>query len=251
MTPIDVYKKLPRNNCGKCPAGTCMAFAVQVLRRLASLEECDKLDSEGRKEIEAMLSEPGDWKERRLEELINDVASVNFSHIAETIGAVVDNGLLKIRYLGKEITLSQEGFRDDLDVMDKLLILTYVKKAGSGVPSGKWVAFRDLKDGMIRAEGFHGASEMPLAKMLGHAGELLINKLSALGAEKVDGFSTELSYKIYLLPNIPFLALLWPKDEDFEADCTMLIDSTATDFIDVEALLYLGMALVRTIKDSC
>lgn len=227
-----------------------MAFAVQLLRRLVSLEECDKLDHKGRKEIEGMLSEPGDWKERRLEELISELANVNFSRIAETIGAVVDNDALKITYLGKEVTLSREGFRDELDVMDKLLILTYVKKAGCGAPSGTWVAFRDLRDGMIRAEGFHSACEIPLAKIFDHAGEILIHRLSALGAEKVEGFSTDLSYKIRLLPNIPFLVLLWPGDEEFESDCTVLMDSTATDFIDVEALLYLGIALVRAIKDS-
>ena len=41
------------------------------------------------------------------------------------------------------------------------------------------------------------------------------------------------------------LVLLWPGDEEFGPDCKILLDSTADVFLDVEALLYLGMALVR------
>ena len=55
MQPIEVYKFLPGNNCGKCSAATCMAFAVQYLRRMISLSECPELDDEGVKEIETQL----------------------------------------------------------------------------------------------------------------------------------------------------------------------------------------------------
>jgi hypothetical protein len=62
------------------------------------------------------------------------------------------------------------------------------------------------------------------------------------------GFSAEHSFVIHPLPKIPFLVLLWHGDEDFESDCKVLLDSTATEFLDVEALLYLGQALLRALK---
>jgi hypothetical protein len=248
MQPLDIYKKLPRSNCGRCPAGTCMAFAVQFLRRMLPLTECRELDEHSKRAIEEMLPDPGDWKERRLRELFEEISAAGYSASARGIGAIIEDDLLKIEFIGRQITLSRAGFKDDLDIMDRLLILMYIRQAGSGTLSGKWTAFRDFKDGLIRSESFLGACEIPLAKMFEHDKEGVIKKLTLAGAEKVKGFSTEHSYVIYVLPRLPMLVLLWQGDEEFGAECKVLLDSTATVFLDVEALLYLGMALVRHLK---
>ena len=248
MTPLDVYKKLPRDNCGKCSAGTCMSFAMQFLRKMVSASECPGLDEQSRKEIDAMLSDTGDWKEKRLLELFKEVSQVSFADVAKGIGATHAGEVLKIMYMGKEITLNSSGFKDEMEVMDKLLILMYIKQSGKDTASGRWVAFRELKDGLIRAESFHGACEISLAKIFERDGEGLLRKLVEMGAERVDGFSARHSFIIHPLPKIPVLILLWPGDEDFGAECKMLLDSTATGFLDVEALLYLGMALVKAIN---
>jgi len=245
MNPLDVYKKLPRKNCGKCSAGTCMAFAVQFLRRMVSISECTELDEQGKQEINAMLSGTGDWMERRLQALFNEISRINFSDVAEGLGAVAEADFLKIRYMGKDVVVTPSEFKEELTIWDRLLILMYIKNAGSSFLSGKWVAFRDLKDGLIRAESFHEACELSLARMFGNNPDAFLQKLSALGAQDVSGFSAKHSLVVYPLPKIPFLVLLWPGDEEFEPDCKILFDSTVTGFIDVEVLLYLGMAVVR------
>jgi hypothetical protein len=250
MNPIDVYKKLPQNNCGQCSVGTCMSFAVQLLRRLVSLDECNGLDEAGRIEIEASLGEPGDWKERRLEELLKEISGMKFSDSAEGIGAVTEDDVMKIKYMDRDVYISKSGFKDEMDIWDKLLIVMYIKQAGKASLSHKWTAFRELKDGLIRAESFKGACELSLARMFEHNKEGMLNRLNAMGAEKVSGQSTEYSFIVYPLPKIPFLVLLWPADEEFGAECKVLFDTTVTEFLDVETLLYLGMALVRAIKES-
>jgi hypothetical protein len=250
IQPLDIYKKLPRTNCGRCPAGSCMAFAVQFLRRMVPLSECREIDDHSAHEIEKMLSDTGDWKERRHKELLDEISAAGLSAVSPEIGTFVEEDILKIVYMGREITLDHAGFNEELDIMDRLLILMYIRQAGSGVLSGKWAAFRDFKDGLIRAESFHGACEIPLAKMFEQSREGVIKCLTAAGADKVKGFSTEHSYVIYALPKLPMLILFWPGDEEFGADCKVLLDSTATVFLDIEALLYLGMALVRYIKGA-
>jgi len=249
MDPLTVYKKLPQKNCGKCPAGTCMAFAVQFLQRMIRLTECPELDDAARKDIEAQLSDTGDWKERRLKELLEEILRMDISGRAEDLGAEFKDGSLTLRYLGKDIHLDNNAFREELEIWDKLLLLMYIKQSGKGPPAGKWVAFRDLKDGMIRSGAFHNECEMPMAEMFESGGEELVNKLVSMGADRVSGFSTESAYVLNVLPMIPFLILLRPGDEYFAADCKILPDSTATAFLDVEALLYLGIALVRALKD--
>jgi len=248
MNPLEVYKKLPRKNCGKCSAGTCMAFAVQFLRRFVPSSECTELDERDRQEIDAMLSDSGDWKERRLHGLFNEISGINFSEVAERIGASAENDSLKIRYMGKDVVVTTSVFKDELTVEDKLLILMYIKNAGRSPLSGKWVAFRDLKDGLIRAESFNEACELSLAGMFGKDPEGFLQKLYALGARDVPGFSAKHSLVVHPLPKVPFLALLWPGDEEFAADCKILFDSSVTEYIDVEALLYLGIALVRAMS---
>jgi acetyl-CoA decarbonylase/synthase complex subunit gamma len=39
ISPIDIYKFLPRTNCGECGERTCMAFATKLASREARLKD--------------------------------------------------------------------------------------------------------------------------------------------------------------------------------------------------------------------
>ena len=43
LSPIDVYKLLPRTNCKECGEENCMAFATKVVNREVSIEKCPPL----------------------------------------------------------------------------------------------------------------------------------------------------------------------------------------------------------------
>ena len=43
ISPIDIYKFLPRTNCGECGEKTCMAFATKLASREARLKDCPPL----------------------------------------------------------------------------------------------------------------------------------------------------------------------------------------------------------------
>ncbi len=60
ITPMDIYKYLPKTNCKKCGEGTCMSFAFKLLNREKKLEDCkplfeDPKYSENRKKLEELL----------------------------------------------------------------------------------------------------------------------------------------------------------------------------------------------------
>lgn len=250
MNPLDIYKRLPRINCGECSAGRCMAFAVKLSSNEAEVSECIKINNKAREELIAMLSstDTGDWKERFLEELLEEVSRLDLASVALGIGATLNGDSLIVRFMGRDVVVRSTCIEDELDIWDKLLILMYVRNAGNKPLSGRWVAFRDLKDGSIKSEAFRNSCEKPIANAFNNDKEGLLKRLYSIGAEDVKGFSTEYSYVLHPLPKIPFLILLWPKDEDFEATCSVLLDSTATDYLDVEALTFLGQALVRAIR---
>ncbi len=46
VTGIDIYKVLPKTNCGDCNFPTCMAFAMQVAAKKAALDQCPHVSSE-------------------------------------------------------------------------------------------------------------------------------------------------------------------------------------------------------------
>ena len=40
LTAVDIFKHLPKTNCRDCGVPTCLAFAMKVAQKQASLEEC-------------------------------------------------------------------------------------------------------------------------------------------------------------------------------------------------------------------
>lgn len=50
VSPLDVYRLLPRTNCKECGEENCMAFATKLVNREAHLEDCPPLMKEENKE---------------------------------------------------------------------------------------------------------------------------------------------------------------------------------------------------------
>ncbi len=48
LTGIDIYKLLPRTNCGDCGFSTCMAFAMQVAAKKVALDKCPHVSEEAK-----------------------------------------------------------------------------------------------------------------------------------------------------------------------------------------------------------
>ncbi|MFO7957103.1 MAG: acetyl-CoA decarbonylase/synthase complex subunit gamma [Candidatus Brocadiia bacterium] len=51
LTGLDIYKLLPQTNCGDCGVPTCLAFAMKVASKQASLEECPHVSDESQEAL--------------------------------------------------------------------------------------------------------------------------------------------------------------------------------------------------------
>jgi ArsR family metal-binding transcriptional regulator len=62
-SPIDIYKLLPRTNCGECGYSSCLAYATQLREGEADLSQClclsDNSYVENRKQLLRLLDEAG------------------------------------------------------------------------------------------------------------------------------------------------------------------------------------------------
>ncbi len=57
LTGLDIYKLLPKTNCKDCGAPTCLAFAMKLAQKKASLEECPHASEEAKQTL-LSASEP-------------------------------------------------------------------------------------------------------------------------------------------------------------------------------------------------
>lgn len=57
LKALDVYKHLPKTNCAKCGHPTCLAFAMQLAAKKASIDQCPDITSEALAALEG-ASEP-------------------------------------------------------------------------------------------------------------------------------------------------------------------------------------------------
>ena len=57
ISPIDVYKLLPRTNCGECGFPNCMAFATKLVNGEVTIEDCKPLLKEENKQAYSKLKE--------------------------------------------------------------------------------------------------------------------------------------------------------------------------------------------------
>ncbi len=57
-TAIEIFKHLPKKNCGKCNYPTCLAFAMQLANSKAKLEDCPFVSEEGKAALAASSAPP-------------------------------------------------------------------------------------------------------------------------------------------------------------------------------------------------
>ena len=123
------------------------------------------------------------------------------------------------------------------------LILTYMTTADGTTPSSRWIAFRELPDGMFYAQAFRGYAEDWLVRELGDGGISAFRR----GAEKLGGAPLELGdagYAFAVLPRIHMAALYWLGDDEFPSRASILFEDTACRYMPTDGLAILGSHLV-------
>lgn len=58
LTGIEIYKKLPKTNCGECGVPTCLAFAMKLATGQAELASCPYVSEEVKAEFEEAAAPP-------------------------------------------------------------------------------------------------------------------------------------------------------------------------------------------------
>ncbi len=249
-TPLDVYKILPKSNCGECSISTCMAFAAAVLMGEKQLTDCPY--------IPGNISEPFAWKitvhksidrnrEAVVEELKSKVPAMDLLSSEYRLGARIIGKKLAIKCLGKDFFIDPMGnITSDYHTHSWIayILLDYVLYSKGGDLSGQWVPFRELKQGAVRCLHFEQLCERPLKHMADTYTDLFKDLIYIFSGDRTTNmFSSDLSLILYPLPKVPLLICYWERDGDMESSLHVFFDSTVEDQLSIDGIHALGTGL--------
>ena len=127
------------------------------------------------------------------------------------------------------------------------LLLTYLDSADGTPPSGRWIAYRELPNGMFYANAFRGYAENQLVRDLGAQGGLDAFRRAA---GQLEGQAIDIGdggYAFQVLPRIRLAVAYWDGDEDFGAQASILFEDSASHYMSTDGLAVLGTHLTEAI----
>ena len=150
-----------------------------------------------------------------------------------------------VPYFGRPHLLTHPGGEAVLQTTGKpahmtiAIVLMHYLLTGDGTPpADRWLAFRELPDGLFYAQAFAGHAEGEIAQRFGAdiAGFRLAS--AALGGQPLD--LADASYRFQALPRLAVAALLWAGDDEFPAQARVLFDAHAGHYLPTEDLAGTG-----------
>lgn len=250
-TAVDIYKLLPKTNCGTCGMPNCFGFAVKVASGQASITSCATLSDSVKQELAKEASEVvsrGTVFEQTLAALGPKVAALDFSRVARDFGAVlVAPDRLELMFLNDTYTVSKERIIDkdgrEPDPFISILIYNHLCSPDPPPLSGEWITFSSIPASHAKDKAWAGHVEEIVAKhYAGNVGGLkkACEKFGGTPAE-IPG-SHDVAYAFRFFPKYPALLLFYDAvtDEDFPAQCKILLDRNVDRYLDIESIVLLG-----------
>jgi hypothetical protein len=251
---IEIYKKLPGTNCGKCGESTCMAFAIKVKKSQANLSDCPFVTAENLP-LPASAPDSSRSYEQVSKLLEEEAVSLDFREAAErTGGAYIPDGgkeAIRIRMTDQIYELRKAGLFENgsycKDVWAKIIIYDYVRRKGGSPLTGERVTLGHFPRTATHVKTFQDNAEKKIAERFKNSLDELKKSCVERGGEETEGnVKTDYSCRFELLPRVPLYLSFWMADEEFDAECKLLFDSSAEDYIDIE---YLANLLERFAGD--
>lgn len=252
--PLEIYKMLPKTNCRQCYSQTCLAFADAVFKGQKQLKECPHLEDHFVEQLEGKISRPLTLEEQQelmLEEIKKKIATVDLAAAAERLGGSFSGGKLRIKCLGREFAVDTRGnVTSDCHINSWVTVplLNYIL-SGKGVnPTGRWVAFRELKNGKDRQPLFGQRCEKPLKEIADANEDFFEDLLSLFGKPINDENLPDTSFVLHALPKVPILISYERVENGTVSKLNVLFDALAEENLHAEFLHMLASGIVTMLE---
>ncbi len=125
----------------------------------------------------------------------------------------------------------------------QILFLDYLVHGDGTPPSGQWIGFQQLPNGMFYRKAFQGYSGDQLVHDLDSQIDAFREAAAILGGEPVE--LGDAAYAFRVLPNVPLAVVWWSGDEEFPANGTVLFDASTSHYLPTDGLAIVGRMLCR------
>ena len=170
------------------------------------------------------------------------------------------------------------GPGDSAHVAVRIMLLHYLLQADGTPPSGDWVSFRELPDGLFYAASFAARAEAPLEAAFGGpaaggpaaggpaaggsaaggpvaggpaiAGGLDAFRRAAVAAGGEPFAAADAAFAFRALPLLRLAVMLWEGDDEFAARAQIVFDPSAGHCLPAEDLAGLGGQLARRLVSA-
>jgi len=264
ITPLDLYRRaLPGTNCKECGYPSCMAFAFGVVQEQKPLDLCSYIDPRVRAEVVAEL----DAQHRAGEHLKPDLAqdalawarqrttSMRPADLATRVGGRLtgegDDERLELSFFTGIVQLSPDGLYhldgSPLGHWEQVLVYNHLAQGGSREPTGRWLGLVDIPNTSSKQKSMRAHVEAHLQKRFAGKPDALLEAARAHGGVELpdQAQTADLAIRFLPLPRVPVLLLFWDEEpeEGFEARVKLLFDSTVTEHLDIESIMFLSETL--------
>jgi hypothetical protein len=229
-----------------------LAFAVAAFKGDRRLRDCPYVDGDI---LEQYAEQSPNWMimeqeyQKALEPLKREVATIDFSSAASRLGASLSGDNLVIRSLGKDFQVSPDGSvvsACHVHAWINVPLLNYIVSCSGKTPSGKWVPFRELKDGVSWGPLFAEQFEVPLKQVADANTDLFETMIHVFsGRPEISPIGADISIALQPLPKLPILICYWKPGDGLESFLKVLVDSTAEDNLNIESMFILCVGLMR------
>ena len=184
------------------------------------------------------------------------IDGLDFKNIADRLGAEMVGEELIIPFFGNPLKVSTAGISEPSGSRPNFSVCVVLFKYLLLCPDhdpveNDWVSFKDFKDSAPFAGAFFNYTEVPLAKYFsGRLKNLEAACRRIQGHPPAATFSYDLCMQFNALPKIPVLLLFNDADEEFPAQCAVLFERRAENYLDMECLAMVGMLLFEYLKQA-
>jgi hypothetical protein len=251
-TPLELYKHLPKTNCGDCGISTCLAFAAAVIKEEKQLAGCPHVDRGVVAQLEGQIGRHVNIesiREEQVKELRMKIAAIDIGARAELLGARNNGRTITIKCLGKNFEVDGQGniaSQCHTHAWFALPLLDYILYSQGRDIAGRWVPFRELENGKTWNPLFEQRCEKPL-KLIADAYSDLFEDLVTMfsGTSAYNNFSSDISVVLYPLPKVPVLICYWKPEDDIGSKLHLFFDDSVEKNLPIDSLFTLGTGMVR------
>ena len=251
LTPLQIYKVLAQDNCGRCGLPVCFAFAAAVVAGSKKLQDCPRLDTQLIESLSGSLQTRAAMEPDQAEfidRLEEKVARLDLAVVAPIIGADFTGTHLVINSLGKNFLVDQQGeMSSECHIIPwvKAPLLSYLTHPEHQEITGNWISFRELQGGMEWQNLFTSRCENVLKDIADTHPDLFNDLIDLFMGREAGGFEADISLVLHPLPHFPLLICYQAPDEDLESELTLFFDSCCGVNLHIKSIFTLCSGLVQ------